>query len=347
MEQKVPTADTSRVAWVDYGKGLCIILVVMMHSTLGVEAALGQEGWLHTFITFVKPFRIPDFFLLSGLFAARVIDRDWRRFIDTKVLHFVYFYLLWLTIQFVFKAPPIAAEHGAKAAATLYLEGLIEPFGTLWFIYLLPIFFVVTKLTRRVPPLAVWLVAAAIEIAPIETSWTAIDEFAARFVYFYTGYVLARAIFGIVSGMHRNIPMTVSVLLAWAAVNGGVVFLGYADRPLFSLALGLLGCGAVITFSALLAHRDLLPWLRYCGQNSIVIYLAFFLPMAVTRVFFLKTHLIADIGTISIVVTAAGVVVPLVIHRLVRDTRLRFLFDRPAMFRLDGNRVKPILQPAE
>ena len=33
-------------------------------------------------------------------------------------------------------------------AGYLYLLSFIEPFGTLWFIYLLPIFFVVTKLTR-------------------------------------------------------------------------------------------------------------------------------------------------------------------------------------------------------
>jgi uncharacterized membrane protein YcfT len=30
-----------RVDWVDYAKGFCIIFVVMMHSTLGVEAAAG------------------------------------------------------------------------------------------------------------------------------------------------------------------------------------------------------------------------------------------------------------------------------------------------------------------
>jgi len=35
---------TGRVVWVDYAKGFCIIMVVMMHSTLGVEAAAGREG---------------------------------------------------------------------------------------------------------------------------------------------------------------------------------------------------------------------------------------------------------------------------------------------------------------
>ena len=53
---------------------------------------------------------MPDFFMISGLFLAQVIDRDWRTYLDRKVVHFAYFYLLWMTIQFVFKAPGIAAE---------------------------------------------------------------------------------------------------------------------------------------------------------------------------------------------------------------------------------------------
>ena len=38
----------------------------------------------------------------------------------------------------------------------MYLQAFVQPFGTLWFIYLLPVFFVVTKLTRNLSPVAVW-----------------------------------------------------------------------------------------------------------------------------------------------------------------------------------------------
>src|SRR5437773_6034113 len=147
-----------RVDWVDYAKGICIVMVVMMHSVLGVEKAAGETGFMHAFVMFAQPFRMPDFFLISGLFLAVVIERDWRTYLDRKVVHFAYFYVLWVTIQFTFKAPGFAAEHGALGVARLYAEAFIEPFGTLWFIYLLPIFFVVTKLTRRVPVLLVWTI---------------------------------------------------------------------------------------------------------------------------------------------------------------------------------------------
>jgi Acyltransferase family len=55
-----------RVDAVDYAKGICIVMVVMMHSVLGVEKAADQTGFMHMFVMFAKPFRMPDFFLISG-----------------------------------------------------------------------------------------------------------------------------------------------------------------------------------------------------------------------------------------------------------------------------------------
>src|ERR1700716_674199 len=174
-QRPAPSAG-GRIDWVDYAKGICIVMVVMMHSVLGVELAAGQTGFMHLVVEFAKPFRMPDFFLISGLFLSVVIDRDWRTYLDRKVVHFAYFYVLWVTIQFGFKAPSFAAESGWTHVGMLYLESFIEPFGTLWFIYLLPVFFVVTKATLRVPPLAIWLAAAALEMLRVATGWTVIDE---------------------------------------------------------------------------------------------------------------------------------------------------------------------------
>ena len=105
---------------------------------------------MNAVVAFAKPFRMPDFFLISGLFLARVIDREWRDYLDKKVVHFAYFYVLWVTIQFAFKAPAVAAEaaDGWFEVLNHYLFSFVEPFGTLWFIYLLPVFFVDRKSTR-------------------------------------------------------------------------------------------------------------------------------------------------------------------------------------------------------
>lgn len=333
----MPTAvDRNRIAWVDYAKGFCIIMVVMMHSVLGVEKAAGVEGWMHYLVAFAKPFRMPDFFMISGLFLANVIDRDWRTYLDRKVVHFAYFYVLWLVIQFAFKAPGMVADVGTSEALRQFALAFIDPFGTLWFIYLLPVFFVTAKLLRRVPWQIVWIVGAALEIANIQTGWTLPDEFAARFVYFYSGYIFAPQIFRLAATVIRQ-PVAAAIGLAiWALVEGVVVFGGYSELPFISLGLGIVGAVAVVTFSALLSKAGAMAPLRYCGQNSIVIYLAFFLPMAVTRAVLLKTGVITDIGTISLIVTAVAAVVPILLFWAVRGTPLKFLFERPAWARLEA-----------
>lgn len=344
-------AERSRVAWVDVAKGICIIMVVMVHATLGVELAVGERGWMHYAVAFARPFRMPDFFLISGLFLGLVIDRPWLRYLDRKVVHFAYFYVLWLTIQFAFKAPGMAMEVGLAPTLGNYLFAFVQPFGTLWFVYLLPIFFVFTRLVKNSP---VWLVlawAAGLEILPVSTGSIVFDEFCARFVYFYAGYALAANVFRIADWVAANPGRTLALLTLWAPLNALLVFTpvpealaaflqpdlghtgaqgGYAELPFVSLVLGSAGLLAVVAVAVLLSDRRWAEWLRWLGAHSIVVYLAFFLPMATARVVLLKTGVIADIGTVSLIVTAVAVAGPVVLYGLVKWSGYgSFLFERP------------------
>jgi uncharacterized membrane protein YcfT len=342
-----PASGDGRVDWVDYAKGICIVMVVMMHSVLGVELAAGQTGFMHAFVAFAKPFRMPDFFLISGLFLPLVIDRDWRIYLDRKVVHFAYFYVLWVTIQFGFKAPAFAAESSWSHAGYLYLESFIEPFGTLWFIYLLPIFFVFIKLTRRIAQPVIWIAAPLLESAHVATGWTAIDEFCARLVYIYSGYLFANFVFALSDRARVHPWLALAGLALWAVVDGGLVVLGMSEWPVISLMLGLAGACAIITIGTLLARMNWLVALRFCGEHSIVIYLAFFLPMAATRTLLLKTGVIADIGTISLMVTIIGVLGALAIWRVALALGANFLFERPAAFWIAPKKARAVLQAAE
>ncbi len=337
----------ARVDWVDYTKGICIVMVVMMHSVLGVELAAGERGFMHLLVAFAKPFRMPDFFLISGLFLPIVIERDWRTYLDRKVVHFAYFYGLWVTIQFAFKAPHFAAESGWAGVGFSYLESFIEPFGTLWFIYLLPVFFVVIKATRRLPAPAIWGVAALLESAQVQTGWTVIDEFCARFVYIYTGYLFAAEVFALSDRARARPTLALAALVIWAVLDGSLVYFGFSERPLISLTLGLCGACAIVTTGTLLARARWLKSLRFCGEHSIVIYLAFFLPMAATRTLLLHTGPIHDIGTISLIVTIAGIAGALAIWRLAHLAGADFLFERPAMFWIAPKKADRMLQAAE
>ncbi len=70
-----------RIAWIDYAKGICLIAVVCMYTAYYVQDQTGT-GWMQYWVDFARPFRMPDFFLLAGLFLARTIDRPWRDYLD-------------------------------------------------------------------------------------------------------------------------------------------------------------------------------------------------------------------------------------------------------------------------
>ena len=72
------SGETSRLDWVDTAKGISIILVVMMYSVFNVGSDTGEAGFWHYVIGFATPFRMPEFFLISGLFLSLVIARPWR-----------------------------------------------------------------------------------------------------------------------------------------------------------------------------------------------------------------------------------------------------------------------------
>jgi uncharacterized membrane protein YcfT len=261
---------------------------------------------------------------------ASRIDRPWRQYLDSKVVHFAYFYVLWMTIQFAVKGPGIYLEQGLMGLVDGWLTGFIEPFGTLWFIYLLAVFFIVAKALRRVPPVLLLAAGAVLEAAPIETGWLLVDEFAARFVYFFAGYWLARHIFAFAAAVDRQTkPALLAGLVIWAWGNAILVDAGWSQLLGISLAMGFAGAAAVVVMGVLVSRLSLGHPVRYCGANSIVIYIAFFLFMAAGRSILVKTGLIDDLGLVALLVTAAGVAGPVLLFWSVRNTPLAFIFARP------------------
>lgn len=333
----VVSPPSARVAFIDVARGLCIVLVVAMHATLGVGEAMDGRGFMHTLVDFAKPFRIPAFFLVAGLFACAAAHAPWRRFIDGKILHFVYFYVLWAAIQ-IFLKDFVADHFAARDAARALLYALVEPYGVLWFIFVLPIFYSVVRVTQ---PLGAALVAPAallLNIATIRTGWSAIDQFAEYFVYFYIGATLGPHIIGAVQRVLAARALAVMGLAWWAAIEAAATLTAGSGAiwtaPGANLAFGLAGGGAVLVLSGLLAPTWLGQVLSFVGRRSLIVYLAFFLPMAAMRVALVRIGWIGDVGAASLVVTAVAVIAPLALSRLAGRMRLGFLFTRPKALRL-------------
>ncbi|WP_404403276.1 acyltransferase family protein [Pelagibacterium halotolerans] len=342
-------AQKPRLNWVDLAKGLSIILVVMMHSTYGVGNDTGQTGFMHYILAFATPFRMPEFFLISGLFLGAVIARPWRHFADRRIVHYLYFYALWAVIIILFKHLLVDRDP-AGTLATLG-TAVYDPYSVLWFIYALAVFGLIAKVLwqLKIPHWATVIAAAALSIAPVETPLAILNYTAHYFVYFYLGYAGAPWIMRLAEEIGKRPVLALGSLALWAVANAALVFapghvvapgfvtLGVAGIPGATFVLAVAGALAVCTTAVLLAKAPGFAWLRWIGANSIVIYLSFVIPMGVFRTLLLKVMPNIDTGIASLAVLIVAVTSPLVLYWIIGKTGFgKFLFERPAWAHIPG-----------
>ncbi|MDX8438244.1 acyltransferase family protein [Mesorhizobium australafricanum] len=348
-------SSSTRMPWVDTAKGLSIILVVMMYSAYNTGEYTGGIGFLHYAIGFATPFRMPEFFLISGLFLSQVIDRPWRRYIDRRVVHYLYFYVLWAIISIglkigLFSRDPAGMLHDLAMA-------VVQPYGVLWFIYMLAVFGIAARVLREVS-VPHWLViaaAAALQMWAPQSESYALSQFAAYFVFFYLGFVMAPLVFRLVEWTQARPVIAVAGLVVWAVVNGLLVYSpGYAVQPVgmqmglaawppLHLALAVAGAVALCIAGGFLSKFASMEWLRWLGEHSLVVYVAFTIPMSIFRGAALASGLLTDTGMLSLAVLLVSVISPVALYFLVKRIGLgTFLFERPAWAHIDGPDAKKV-----
>jgi uncharacterized membrane protein YcfT len=339
-----PAAVTSRVDWVDYAKGICILLVVMFHTVNHYEAAVGDEGWMRWIVDFSKPFRMPDFFLISGLFLSRTINTNLARYLDKKVVHFAYFYLLWLGLT-LFLTDNDTLRSNPVEFAKLYLWNIVQPTGVLWFVHMLAVFYVITRAVRRAPQWAVFAVAAALHVAHqaqwIDTPSYAINRAMDYYVFFFIGYAAHKAVFSIADGVAIRPWAAGLTLVSWAI--GQYVLTRDPSLQLIPgapLLMGVAGAIAICEIAKLLSMTRWAGFLRYCGRHSIVIYLTFLFPMTALERTLPQFSMVLDTGFACLIILVISTVLPLFFHRAIKGTPLIALYVRPKMFRFGSGKER-------
>ncbi|PKQ09432.1 MAG: acyltransferase [Alphaproteobacteria bacterium HGW-Alphaproteobacteria-12] len=328
--------SNQRIDWIDAVKGLTIILVVMEHTTFGVQNAIGHLPLVFgTLAEFAKPFRMPLFFLVAGLFARKALFGDLRKFVDGKIVHFAYFYLLWSVLQIGIKIA--LPNEGAWTVTWTDLAMIpVQPFGVLWFIYSLAMFFVALRLLRGARAPFVFFFAIALYFTRTDTGWMLIDEFAWRFLWFVSGVYGAKYIFEIAEWARAWPVKATGLGMLFLASVATVVFSHLIDIRGFELLMGYAGALSAIMLVSVLASHGLAGIVAYLGQRSIYVFVSFFLPMAVMRVGMVKLGF-ENGDLITLLAMTVAVIAPLIAFKLVENTPLSFLYIRPDMFRLTAS----------
>ncbi|RDE10290.1 acyltransferase family protein [Pelagibacterium lacus] len=336
-----------RYHWVDLATGLSIILVVMMHATFGVGEATGEIGFMHYVLGFATPFRMPEFFLISGLFLSLVIARPWTHYADRRVVHYLYFYALWAVILIGFKH--LLIDRDPAGALALLAGAVYEPYSILWFIYALAVFSLLAKIFHalRLPHLVVFPVAALFSILPIATPVSILNYTAHYFVFFYAGYAFAPQVFRFAGAVAEHPLRAMLGLALWAVLNTalifglphqitpGIIVTGVSVIPGGTFVLALAGALAVCTAAVLLARLPAFAWLRWIGEHSIVIYLSFVIPMGIFRTLLLAVMPAIDTGLASLLTLIVAIVSPMILYWIIGRIGFgKFLFERPSWARL-------------
>jgi uncharacterized membrane protein YcfT len=331
-----PTRRTAaRLDWVDAAKGMSILLVVAHHVVWYLQHSGQAPPAVVMANEALASLRMPLFFLASGLLAAGPLSAPWRVVLHKRVAFFLYLYVVWTIIRFTFFASVVPPEVDPDGSADPlgFALALVLPGPSMWFLYALAVFAVVTKLAR---PLPVWLqlgvtgaLSALVGAGTVDlgdTRWT----YMARFLFFFLLGCYARE-------LAERLAARTSLLraalggVACVAAAGAVVALGLRAVPGVVLALQCMAVGSGVLLSACLARYRVGRPLVVLGTLTLPIYLIHMLWLAAIMMGVRHVELSPPAAyALPVVLVPVLTVLSLLTHRALTAVGATWLFALPS-----------------
>lgn len=339
----------NRNPWIDYAKGICILLVVYRHVFEGLtHVGVGSNSYpvLKYFNIFFFSFRMPLFFIVSGIFlGSSLMRKGVGGYVNNRFQTIFYPLIIWGVIQVSLQLG-FADYVNAKRTPMDYLNLVIDPRKIEQFWYLNALFFVSVlyalmswyakfkPVQQLVTGLFFFSIAAYCNINSIQIG------FLLDVMFFYVFF----AIGDIVSDMILNgknykllssyrtllllLPGFVALQHYFTTLNlahGDDYYIQY-QRPELYIITALVGCAFIMNVSFVLQKLNVFRYLRVLGYHSLYIYAMHLMITAGLRVLLVRVLGMNNVPVIMIISVAGGVLLPIIFYNLAERAGLWWLF---------------------
>lgn len=280
--------ETERVVWIDTAKGLCIFLVVS-HHIFANYGMYSEKGILTDTFYFFQSFRIPLYYILSGLFF-----KEYGGFLNfvTKKTNKIFIPCMFFYITLSVIAPWLFFIMGKdvfQLEGTSFMELLLSiiykegayPNGPVWFLLCLfqinILFYIVNKVSSH-SIILLTILSCLIGTGGLLMSYFGMnlycntDSAITGIPFFCFGYILRRK----TNFISNKKPKYMEVLIC-TTISLFVVFLFARNAEfnfnLFANKLTVYPCGILGAFSVLIISKCIgkIPCISYWGRYSIII----------------------------------------------------------------------------
>lgn len=315
---------SNRVFWVDYAKGITIILVVLFHTTY---ENLYSEPFVY-FNSLLAQMRMPFFFFISGLFIHRSFDSEKNTFMKRKIYPLLYLFVLWSVIRYFVDSAPRKFLLGQEANLNNLFTIFIDPLGTYWYIYALLIYLFITYTfrSRLKTTMVLALIFFSITIILGEANFLMkLSKYYPMFLlgHFASDLVIKKATK--IRSYHLIIPAAFFVFVAFFKGTN------ITSNPLGVLFINCFGIVSGIVVSVLSTKIKYMSWLTNVGRNTLPIYVLHFVPQGALKI--VLPHVIPNQPELAVILMlVTGVTFPLLIVYLSKKMRMEWLFNMPSFF---------------
>ncbi|MBC7935635.1 MAG: acyltransferase [Rhizobacter sp.] len=350
----------ARLNWIDYARGIAIILVAYRHVYEGAKQSginVDQYKMLEYANIFFYSFRMPLFFIVSGIFISLSIQKSGiKKYIETRAKTILYPYFLWgalqLLLQMVFAKYSNGQPDPSSFLHMFYLPRELAQFWYLYALFSVSMLYLLAKFILKIPPvinlligLGMFYLSALLYQEALPKSFL-VDALHHSFLFdlfhYYVFFVIGDMAGKFLLSQHfKSIAtegkyllilfvlfLAVQTYFLFANLDNEAAKYMYVEfyQPFIFLLISMVGCTFMIFLTCWMDKKRILQWLTVLGRYSLYIYVAHVIVFAAVRTIMTKVFGIEDAIIIIFTGMLFGITVPVLLYRLADRFNMRWIF---------------------